>query len=207
MAKLVETQAKVAEVFKRIDAHSHGVQRSTYILRGPVDDAMLAKQIVELAIGEPVPWPAEDIQDDANIDELIEKIMDDDGAAEQSADGDAEQQIEDDADMPWFPHAEFFGIPDPLAAITDCGENAQPLLDEHAPSSDANNVQSQQLVAKRHALASRPAVAPDESGSGIPSSSRVEERHHKNSTAARTASFSHGEQTKQKQAMEYERCA
>ena len=83
MASIVSTQAKVAKVFERIDAHSAQVQRKVYVLEGPEEHAQMAKMIVELALGAPVDWPSQPEEElDANLEELLENLLEQGGDAD-----------------------------------------------------------------------------------------------------------------------------
>lgn len=134
MESIADTKEKLAKVFERIDAHSPGVQRTTYILRGPQDDAKLAKQIVELALGKPVSWPAQEQVQNPSLEEMLEELMEsdrDEGAfahyvGEDDDDDGGHEEDDDNTEMAYFQNAECFGIPVPLTPIAGGEDRGEP---------------------------------------------------------------------------------
>ena len=111
LMSLTETEDKLLDVMKRIDAHSKDVAKRHYCLRDPQQDAHLAHLLVLAVLGQPVPWPGQDELDDARVQaqSRLPDAVDEPEAEEEG----------EDVQLEYFPWAECFGIEEPFAALQD----------------------------------------------------------------------------------------
>ena len=121
LVNLTFTESKLLEVLKQIDGHSASVARKHYVLRDPKVDAQLAKKLVEVAIGDTVPWPSND--------DFDRYLHDNQQASLESALPTKEYEIEDEDqedaaehELEWWPWGATFGLKEPLPAIGDESE-------------------------------------------------------------------------------------
>lgn len=115
LTKLVESEAGLAEVFRRIDGHSANVQRKVYVLKGPREDAKLAQHIVELGLGTTVPWPTD--QAEKSLEELLEEILSNAEAPVDEDDAGAAAEEEDAEPMPDAVNMQLFAAPEFLLPL------------------------------------------------------------------------------------------
>lgn len=134
---MTQTEDKLLEVMKIIDAHSAQVARKHYVLRDPAADARLAKVLVKVALGDTVPWPSAAELKNCGLsgDGVLALPMgpyayeEDHGQAGSGEEGDAEVEEEE---LEYWAGAEHFGIPQPLIPI-GCAPEVQMLALEDAP--------------------------------------------------------------------------
>jgi hypothetical protein len=111
------------DMFKAIDGHSASIAIKHYILRGPEDDAMLAKHLVHAWLGETVAWPEanaliEEPGLGVDLSERLGKVWAGEDDDNETVSGDDE---EEDDELEWFEHAHCFG----LAENMDIQANAE----------------------------------------------------------------------------------
>jgi hypothetical protein len=124
---LASNENTLFDVFKAIDAHSANVAKNHCILRGPEDDAMLAKHLVHAMLGTTAPWPsAKAIEEGAEaVAAIMNSFSELDGDARGgAADADAGEAVGDedevdDEELEWFENADYFGIAKPMEALLD----------------------------------------------------------------------------------------
>jgi hypothetical protein len=124
---LASKENTLLDVFTAIDAHFANVAKRHCILRGPEDDALLAKHLVHAMLGATVPWPsAQAIEEGAEAVVAIMKSFSEldcelrGGAAGVDA-GEAvgDEDEVDDEELEWFENADCFGIGKHMEALVD----------------------------------------------------------------------------------------
>ena len=71
LIKLTKNEAALKDLMTQLDAHGRNVQDKHYLLRDPDDDCALAIELVSKVLGEPVPWPAEDISMEQDLADIL----------------------------------------------------------------------------------------------------------------------------------------
>ena len=119
-------------MLEAVDAHSTSVANRHYILKGPADDAALAKQLVHAMLGCTVPWPVPGMLEHQEGDVVAwAPAGQDDNEATNMVDEESDDELE------WFDLSELFGIPKPLLPLEDSQPQSGPRSAAAIPLQDA----------------------------------------------------------------------